>query len=85
MINFIVLITNTVCYYLSVILINVDGSSLYFLLQSIYKKYYKIFIDFFIANPLLVSWLICCVIVLIGTSFTLTRKVDSKKARKKKI
>lgn len=85
MIDFIVLITNMVCYYLSVILINVDGSSLYFLLQALYKKYYKIFIEFFIDNPLLVSWLISSVIVLIATSFTLTRKVDSKKARKKKI
>ncbi len=84
MMNFIVLIINIVCDYLSVILINVDGS-LYFLIQSIYKKYSKIFIEFFIENPLLVSWLISSLIVLIATSFTLTRKVDSKKARKKKV
>lgn len=84
MINFIALIINLVYEHLSIILINVD-SPLYFLVQSIYKKYSKIFIEFFIANPLLVSWLISSVIVLIATSFTLTRKVDSKKARKKKI
>lgn len=85
MINFIVSIINHVYEHISVILINVDGSSLSVLVQSIYKKYSKIFIEFFIANPLLVSWLISSVIVLIATSFTLTRKVDSKKGRKKKI